>query len=390
MFLNFVLRYFLGFVKFEGRGVYIENFISQCAKEKINVWAIKRQNEYFTGYILANAYKKLKYPAKKNGIRIRVIKKVGLVFLINRHYKRIGIYIGGAIFILTLTILSNFVWAFDVVGNNNVSEDEILKALGDFGLSYGSYIPSLDVRKLEQQMLLKFDSLSWIGININSSRAQIQVHETVFVPEEKRNDDGLYNIVASDDGQIKKMQVYSGQEVVNIGDSVKKGDLIISGIVEDKKGNTLLRHARAKVIALVPFEKTFEVNLEESYEVDTLNTKVSYSLYLFGKEFSFKKKIKFENYNISKSQIYPSVFGFSLPFYIEKTVFSEYTTQTQTLSYEQARKKAFSLYNDFVESSNAEISKEYISEKTENGVYILSVEGSFKKDIAEERWVQTE
>ena len=29
-------------------------------------------------------------------------------------------------------------------------------------------------------------------------------------------------------------------------------------------------------------------------------------------------------------------------------------------------------------------------EKSENGVYVLSVEGSFKKDIAEERQVETE
>lgn len=390
MFILLFLRWVLGYVQFSGRGVFVENFLSHCAKKKIIVWGIKRQEEYVFGYVLARSYRKLRKPAKKNGIRIRVIKKVGLPFFISRHYKRVGIFVGGAIFLLVLTVLSNFVWAFEVVGNNNVSEEDITKALSEFGLKHGSYIPSLDIRRLEQQMLLKFDELAWIGININSSVAEIRVHETVFPPDEKRNDDGVFNIVAAQDGLIKRLEVYVGQEVVKVGDSVKKGDLIVSGIVEDPKGHTLLRHARAKVVALVPFEETFEVKLKESYRIDTGEVKSRYTLNVFGKELPlyFSNKVGFENYYTEESDIYPSVFGFSLPFSFKKTVFVQYENEENVLTNDEAKKKAFELYEKF--KADLEIDKEYISERVEGESYILTVEGSLRKDIAEEREVLVE
>ena len=156
-------------------------------------------------------------------------------------------------------------WTFEVEGNEKVSEEEILSSLEEFGLKVGSYIGAVDVRKLQQQMLLKFDDLAWIGININSSVAEILVHERVFPPQQERNDDGLFNIVASESGQIKRLEVYSGQPVVQVGEAVNAGDLIVSGIVEDPKGNATLRHARAKVLALVPFNKEFVIDLKESF-----------------------------------------------------------------------------------------------------------------------------
>ena len=35
-----------------------------------------------------------------------------------------------------------------------------------------------------------------------------------------------------------------------MGDTVAKGDIIVSGVVEDKQGKSTFKHARAQVVAL--------------------------------------------------------------------------------------------------------------------------------------------
>lgn len=390
MFLVIWLRKILGYVKFSARGVFLEKFISECASKKIHVWGISRHEEYIDGFVLARDYRKLRQPAKKNGIRVFILQKRGVPFFIDRYHRRIGIILGCAIFILTLTILSNFVWSFEVVGNNNVSEEEILSSLEEFGLKVGVFIPSVDVRKLQQQMLLKFDDLAWIGININSSVAEIRVHERIFPPEEVRNDDGLFNVVASEGGQIKRLEIYSGQPVVNVGEAVKAGDLIVSGIVEDPKGHSTLRHARAKVMALVPFKEDFSVKLKEEFTVDTGRVKKLHTLSVFGMKIPlyFSDKVNFENFYVEESIIYPSFLGFNLPMKVEKKVFVECEKSVREISAEEAKKMAFEKYSLF--KGESEVNSEVITEEIFESEYILRCEGTILKDIAKEVKVETE
>ncbi len=390
MFLVNWLRKILGYVKFSARGVFLEKFISDCVNKKINIWGISRHDEYIDGFILARDYCKLRTPAKKNGIKVFILEKNGVPFFINRYHRRIGVILGCVLFILALTVLSNFVWSFEVIGLEKVSEDEILTALDELGLKVGVYIPSLDVRKLQQQMLLKFDDLAWIGININSSVAEIRVHERVFPPQEKRNDDGLFNVVALQGGQIKRLEVYSGQAVVNIGEAVKEGDLIVSGIVEDPKGHSTVRHARAKVMALVPFKEEFKVKLKEEFMLDTGSVKKLHTLYVFGMKipFYFSDKVKFDDYYIEESVIYPSFLGFSLPMKVEKKVFVECEKNVREISAEEAKKQAFEKYNLF--KGENEVEFEIVTDEINGEDYVLSCEGTILMDIAKEVEVEYE
>ena len=390
MFLLFWVRSLLGYVKFSGRGVFLEKFISDCVKNKIHIWGISRHDEYIDGFVLASNYHKLRPFAKKNSIRLSITEKIGIPFFINRYHKRIGIVLGCAIFIFTLTTLSNFVWTFEVQGNEVVSEDEILESLEEFGLKVGTYIKDVDVRKLQQQMLLKFDDLAWIGININSSVAEILIHERTYPPEEKRNDDGLFNVIASENGQIKKLFVYSGQPVVQPNEAVKAGDLIVSGMVEDPKGNVILRHARAKVLALVPFVENFEINLKEDFCIDTGRVKKLHTLYLFGLKIPlyFQSKVDFSDYYVEQDVIYPNFLGFSLPMKVERKVFVECERQIREISLEEAKKRAFEEYSLF--KGDSEIHNEIITDVIFPDKYVLTCEGSILKDIAKEVKVDVE
>ena len=340
------------------------------------------------GCVFAKDYKKLKKPSKKAGLRIRVVQKIGVPFFISRYRLRLGIVVGIVIFLSVLTILSNFVWSIEIVGLENLERQEVLEILDDLGLRVGSYIPSIDVRKMKQRFLLASDEVAWVGININSSVAEVQIHERVDAPDFTVDNDKACDVVASQAGVVKYMEVYDGQPQVKVGEVVLDGQLLVSGIVEDKKGNVTLKHARAKILALVWEDTEIVIDMERRYKIDTGEKKVLNSLVLFGAKIAlyFSEKVDFEYYEESSS-IPLSAFGFELPISIERRVLIGCEDAVERLSEASVKRLAFERLDEYIESeySDAFIEKQDAVGRVEGGKYILSVSFTVKKDIALEK-----
>ncbi len=388
MFVLKLLRYVVGYVEFEARGVFFEKFLNLCTQKGIKIFEPTRKDELLFGYVFAKDYKKLKKPAKKSGIRVRVKRKFGLPFFISRYRHRLGIVAGIVVFLSVLTILSNFVWAIEVVGTETVDEQEIVSQLEELGLKIGSYIPSIDIRKLEDRLMLKSDDVAWIGININSSVAQIQIHERVKSPEFTVDNDKACDVVASEGGLIKYMEVYDGQPQVAVGDVVFDGQLLVSGIIEDVKGHTTLKHARAKILALVWEDTEIVVDMVQKYKVDTGEKKVLNTLVAFGVKIPlyFSDKADFDYYE-ERSVVPLSILGFELPISVHRRVLVGCEEYSETLSEAVAKKKAFEELELYIEENHkdAHIEKQNADGKVENGKYVLSVSFTIKKDIAKEK-----
>ena len=383
-----LLRYILGYVKFEARGVFFERFLTICSRDGIKILAPSKKDDIMVGYVFAKDYKRLRKPAKKTGLRLHVIKKIGIPFFISRYRLRLGIVTGIVLFLSVLTILSNFVWSIEIVGVESLEEEQIVDTLEELGLKVGSYIPSIDVRRLKQQFMLKNDAVAWIGININSSVAEIRIHERVYSPEFTVDNDKACDVVASQTGLVKYMEVYDGQPQIKVGDVVLEGQLLVSGIVEDVKGNVTLKHARAKILAFVWEDTEIVVDMSQSYRVDTGEKKILNTLVLFGAKIPlyFSDKADFEYYE-EKSSVPLSILGFDLPILVERRVLVGYETQVEKLSEASAKKLAFENLEKYVEEvyADAFIEKQDANGRVEDGKYILSVSFTIKKDIAKEK-----
>lgn len=388
MFVLKLLRYLVGYVKFEARGVFFERFLNLCTQKGVKIFEPSKKDDLLHGYVLAKDYKKLKNPAKKSGLQVRIKRKFGLPFFISRYRHRLGIVAGIVVFLSVLTILSNFVWAIEVVGTETVDEQEVISQLEELGLKIGSYIPSIDIRKLEDRLMLKSDDIAWIGININSSVAQIQIHERVKSPEFTVDNDKACDVIASEGGLIKYMEVYDGQPQVAVGDTVFDGQLLVSGIIEDVKGHVTLKHARAKILALVWEDTEIVVDMVQKYKADTGEKKTLNTLVAFGVKIPlyFSDKADFNYYE--ESSIVPiSVLGFELPIYVHRRVLVGYEEYSERLSEAAAKKKAFEELELYIEENHkgAHIEKQNANGKIENDKYILSVSFTIKKDIAKEK-----
>ena len=242
------LRFLFGYVSFTARGGFAERFINLCRHNKIILWELRSSNGVISACTDCPSYKKIRSVARKSGMRVRIKKKHGLPFFLNRHSRRAGVLVGICFCVAVLCILSTRIWSIDVTGNIRVPSENIIEVFEELGVKKGVSGKRIDIRSVEIAALQKLPELSWLNINIDGSAARIEVRETVITPQADE-DDTPSDIIAARDGQIVILRPFNGTQEQKIGNPVLKGDLLISGIEENKDLTVSFCRASGYVVA---------------------------------------------------------------------------------------------------------------------------------------------
>ena len=241
----YLYRFFCGILEVEFFGIYPEKIINLCAKNRIAVWNVHYGNNKIRLFITVKDFKRLPKILKRSGLRLHILNKTGFPFFINRYKRRFGIFAGIVIFFAVLQFMSGFIWIIEVEGNKTVTDREILAICEEIGIKIGVKRNSIDTKNTPQDLLLKTDKLSWGSFNIEGCKLTVNVTE--IVPKTEDNTVAT-NLKAAKDGIIEKIDVTSGNPVVKVGDIVKKGDLLVSGITETMR-DTKFVHSIGTVTA---------------------------------------------------------------------------------------------------------------------------------------------
>ncbi len=242
LFVNFV-RFILGYVRFTARGGFPERFLNLCRLNKIVLWDLRNTNGVISACTDCASYKKIRSVSRKSGMKVRIGRKHGLPFFLNRHKRRVGVLAGVFLCGALLLILSTRIWSVDVIGNNNVPSERILGVFEELGVKKGASAKRTDIKATELAALAELDELSWLNINISGSKAVIEVREAVELPEIE-SEDAPVDIVAARDGIITIIRPFNGTAEQETGNAVVKGDLLISGIKEN--GDLTVSFCKAK------------------------------------------------------------------------------------------------------------------------------------------------
>lgn len=388
MLLIRLIRYIKGYILFSVQGTFIERFLNMAARSGIAIWDGQKKKDTYHGYTLAKNYKRFHSLARKTGVRTRVEKRKGLPFLKKKYRKRWGLFIGAVVFCVIIGFFSLFIWNIRVEGNVNVSTKEILQSLDNMGFHKGVWKHSVDTKDLEEKLLLSVDELSWAAINLKGSTATVEVKERVMPPQAMDTKEP-YNVIAKRAGQIQYMEVYSGQAVVTKGDTVAKGDVIVSGIMTDKNSvKSFNRHARAKILAQVEESVTIEVPLKQTVTVSTNEVVHHRSVNILGLNVpvTFGKNLP-ETYSRDEYEKSMSIFGFDLP----GTVYTEQIVPLEkreiTLTEEKARELAMMDLDRFEKKLAAygKILDKSANGSLKDGVFMIEANYVCLQDIAEEQ-----
>ncbi len=144
-------------------------------------------------------------------------------------------------------LLSNVIVALDVEGCEGAEKQEILQALDEAGVRFGTWGPGVDTELVQNKLLLRLPRLRWAAVNISGLRATVLITPQPDSPPIVQRQ-GASNLIADADGVITNVSVLSGQAACKPGDAVLKGDVLISGVV-DLERCTMVTRALGEVFA---------------------------------------------------------------------------------------------------------------------------------------------
>ena len=162
--------------------------------------------------------------------------------------------------------LSGLVWDVRVDGAEQIREAEITSALREVGLSVGKLWRGIDPEETEVALLQQLGDLSWVQINRVGTVAYVTVRERAPGAPKRGSPYACSNIVAEFDGVIEEITVERGRAEVTVGQVVRRGDILISGVVETEAG-AYLAAAKGSVRARVSSNTRAAVSEVESEEI---------------------------------------------------------------------------------------------------------------------------
>lgn len=247
-------------------------------------------------------------------------------------------YLSALVVSLALVLLlSSIVWDVRVEGNENIPDSEIRLGLSECGFSVGNLWPMLNRSKIEAIYLEKEKRISWINLNRRGSVAYVTVIEN-DEEEEKEEDRYEYsNIISGCDCVIEEITVKRGTAAVKPGDVVKKGDVLIIGVLPEEAGGGFCS-AEGSVIGRISDKITVEA--DRNYEKTVAKNKRVYSVTLNFFKFSLNIFKLYGNLTnkcvIIETEKTYSLFGrCKLPFSVSIKYIPEYITEEAVYSDEE-------------------------------------------------------
>lgn len=287
-----LIRRLFGYVVFVANGGFSERFLNLSAKDGIKIWDVKKIDGSVCAKANISSYKSLRHCARESGMTMKIQKKVGFPFFAKKYRHRIGLVVGAVLFVVFTIYFSSIVWVVEVQGNEQISSSQVLSVFSSLGLRAGASKKNLVPDDLQYDACKQIEGIEWIAVNINGAIATIELREDTDIPEIVDRNKPC-NVVAEFDGEIIYISALLGEKCVKVGDGVTKGQLLISGVMQDKNDSVFYRHAMGSVIARTKREFVVEIPLRQQEIVYTGEEKTRYAFDALG----FKINLYFDSFD---------------------------------------------------------------------------------------------
>lgn len=379
----FIIRSINGWVTLEIKGCSGVKFLNICTHRGIRLRQTKRiDGETFRVDIPARDYKKQgRQIARKAGCRIHLVKRHGIGLTLHKYRKRRFLLFGIPVCLALMVYFNSVVWTINITGGELDDRAVSQSILMDSGVHPGSFFAGLDTKALAQTLLqAQEDRLSWVGIERVGTTLNVQLATGAFYQGEEIPQEVPCNIIASKEGVISKIVPSSGSAMVQKGDVVEKGQLLVSGVVNVNdefvtSAPELNVHASAQIQAIVTYTASVPIENTRVKVSQTGREKTSYILYLpgFSVKWPFWGEEGFEN----GSAVCTDRFGKG-PFGVRKIFYQETRSDTVEMEYEEAlswaKERALSQINDEIPEEAQVLNTSFSVEENTVQVTVLCLE----------------
>ena len=251
-------------------------FFELCRTRELTPKAVKRVEK--TGNITCRftrmAARELLAGAKELGLDVAPLESRGLPALWHRFIRRPALVIGTVLALALLACSRLFLWEVSLVGCDEQVKEEILAELDGIGLGKGAFLPRVDTDEIELELRRTDVRVGYVSVNLVGTVAFVQIK-----PAEPKNDQaptGPANLVAKKDGFVVLPMIFEGERLVEVGEYVRRGQLLASGIIDSESGTSRITRAAGQVLART--EETITVCMPFLYEEKAYNGDVFYEV----------------------------------------------------------------------------------------------------------------
>ena len=216
MIFKLLYLYFVGVVDVVVEGFFIERFINICKSENIILWNSKiEKGTILYARIAKQDFEEVHNIASKTSCIVNIKSEKGMPFTIKKYKKRKAFAV--AIFVIAFFcfIITRFIWNIDIYGNDQISREEILSDLANYGIAVGKLKYNLNLDEIKNEIRLNRNDLACIGIDIKGTNVLVKVVESRAEPR-IIDENTSNNIFADKSGVVSKMIIRSGTARVNV------------------------------------------------------------------------------------------------------------------------------------------------------------------------------
>ena len=340
-------------------------FLNYLIYNKIYYDSLNKYNEYF---VLDVSYDDYLYIRRR--YKCHIVKYYGKKNIVNIYENNKYVLLSLIISFMLLFLLCNTI--FDIKINSDINI--INNSLSDNGIGVYKRKVSFDKLNSIKNKILEDnkDTLEWIEIREKGCIYYIDV--TPRVKSNNNVDNSLpSDIVAEKDGVIKHIVVHRGSKVIDNGDYVKKGDILISGNII--KNENVIDKVHSEGVIYAETWKTVNISIPFK-RIDYVYKKTinHYYLDIFGHKFTISGKYDSDNTINKKSIVLDKPYLFFKLYKEEKKIYDyNEVILNKEEAYNEALNRSIDVINKKLSSDEYIISKKVLKKEVKRSKINLEV-----------------
>ncbi|SCH89473.1 sporulation protein YqfD [uncultured Clostridium sp.] len=215
-------------------------------------------------------FKRLKAIARKTNVLLRITEKHGFPFLLILGRRR-SLWVGGlAAFFLLICLSSFYVWDISFEGNHRFTDETLLHFMATVPVQCGMRKSRISCTELEKRIRNAFPEISWVSAELTGTRLTIHLRENNRILQARLEPESPCELTAGTDGTVTRIIVRNGKARVKVGDTVKAGDVLVSGelpLYDDFEALVKINKVHADAEVYAKTTRTVEWKCPETKEI---------------------------------------------------------------------------------------------------------------------------
>lgn len=233
------IRWLQGYIRLCVAGYSPERFLNMCCFHNLFIWGLEPTEKGYEMYMSISDFRKLKPIIRKTHTKVTLEGRYGFPFFLARYRKRKLFFAGLFLCAVLLRAYSLFIWDIHFEGNERYPDTTLAEFLESEGVAPAMLRSRVDCPGIVKAIRKEYNDIVWVSASIDGSRLKIQIKENEDTFPEKDasvvpdgGEEKPVDLIASSDGVVTKIVTRSGVPQVHVGDTVKKGDILVLGRVE--------------------------------------------------------------------------------------------------------------------------------------------------------------